>query len=249
MKLTRRLPTPGMKLTRRTKETASSRGRGWWTRARPALVASPGRRGTTSATPSTDVTTMVAATVAEDVAAAGERCVDVAAEAKEVVVVVAVEVEKEAVVARGVSGVVGVVLLLARDEGGVVSGEVAVVPAAVVPVAVEVVAHQVDKVEALHDGVDVVGLLHLVEADVDGAREDEVLRPEGGAHLGDEEGEVLAVGGAGALEEGGVLPVEVGAVEAELQAELDDRVDEGLALRRVGRHRREVPRASGPSTD
>merc|ERR1719210_3228182 len=101
MKLTRRLPTPGMKLTRRTKETASSRGRGWWTRARPALVASPGRRGTTSATPSTDVTTMVAATVAEDVAAAGERCVDVAAEAKEVVVVVAVEVEKEAVVARG----------------------------------------------------------------------------------------------------------------------------------------------------
>merc|ERR1719494_1202915 len=37
---------------------------------------------------------MVAATVAEDVAAAGARCVDVAAEAKEVVV-------KEAVVARG----------------------------------------------------------------------------------------------------------------------------------------------------
>merc|ERR1719210_181420 len=90
MKLTRRLPTPGMKLTRRTKETASSRGRGWWTRARPALVASLERRGTTSATPSTDVTTMVAATVAEDVAAAGARCV-----------VVAVEVEKEAVVARG----------------------------------------------------------------------------------------------------------------------------------------------------
>ena len=73
---------------------------------------------------------------------------------------------------------VGVVLLLARDEGRVVSGEVAVVPAAVVPVAVEVVAHQVDKVEALHDGGDVVGLLHLVEADVDGAREDEALRPE-----------------------------------------------------------------------
>merc|ERR1719450_1843390 len=42
--------------------------------------------------------------VAEDVAAAGVRCVDVAvAEAKEVVVVVAVEVEKEAVVARGTS--------------------------------------------------------------------------------------------------------------------------------------------------
>ena len=46
---------------------------------------------------------MVAATVAEDVAAAGERCVDVAVEAKEVVVVVAVEVEKVAVVARGIS--------------------------------------------------------------------------------------------------------------------------------------------------
>merc|ERR1719210_250998 len=101
MKLTRRLPTPGMKLTRRTKETASSRGRGWWTRARPALVVSPERRGTTSATLSTDVTTMVAVRVAEDVAAAGERCVDV--EAKEVVVVVAVEVVKEAVVARGTS--------------------------------------------------------------------------------------------------------------------------------------------------
>merc|ERR1719210_2144545 len=101
MKLTRRLPTPGMKLTRRTKETASSRGRGWWTRVRPVLVASPGRRGTTSATLSTDVTTMVAVTVAEDVAAAGERCVDVAVEAKEVVVMVDVEVEKEAVVARG----------------------------------------------------------------------------------------------------------------------------------------------------
>merc|ERR550534_1334401 len=97
MKLTRRrLPTPGMKLTRRTKETASSRGREWWTRARPALVASPERRGTISATLSTDVTTMVAATVVEDVAAAGARCVDV-------VVVVAVEVEKEAVVARGTS--------------------------------------------------------------------------------------------------------------------------------------------------
>merc|ERR1719470_289142 len=46
---------------------------------------------------------MVAVTVAEDVAAAGARCVDVAVEAKEVVVVVAVEVEKEAVVARGTS--------------------------------------------------------------------------------------------------------------------------------------------------
>merc|ERR1719370_1325774 len=91
-----------MKLTRRTKETASSRGRGWWTRARPALVASPERRGTTSATPSTDVTTMVAATVAEDAAAAGARCVDVAVEAKEGVAA-AVEVEKEAVVARGTS--------------------------------------------------------------------------------------------------------------------------------------------------
>merc|ERR1719462_583025 len=45
---------------------------------------------------------MVAVTVAEDVAAAGARCVDVAVEAK-VVVVVAVEVEKEAVVARGTS--------------------------------------------------------------------------------------------------------------------------------------------------
>merc|ERR1719470_264704 len=44
---------------------------------------------------------MVAVTVAEDVAAAGARCVDVAVEAKEVVVVVAVEVVKEAVVARG----------------------------------------------------------------------------------------------------------------------------------------------------
>merc|ERR550534_2205492 len=104
MKLTRRRPpTPGMKLTRRTKETASSRGRGWWTRARPALVASPERRGTTSATLSTDVTMMVAAMVAEDVAAAGARCVDVAVEAKEVVVAAAVEVEKEAVVARGTS--------------------------------------------------------------------------------------------------------------------------------------------------
>merc|ERR1719210_2485709 len=82
MKLTRRLPTPGMKLTRRTKETASSRGRGWWTRARPALVVSPERRGTTSATLSTDVTTMVAVMVAEDVAAAGERCVDVAVVAR-----------------------------------------------------------------------------------------------------------------------------------------------------------------------
>merc|ERR1719391_977957 len=41
--------------------------------------------------------------VAEDVAAAGARCVDVAVEAKEVVVVGAVEVEKEAVVARGTS--------------------------------------------------------------------------------------------------------------------------------------------------
>merc|ERR1712013_85547 len=82
-----------MGLTRKTKETASSRGRGWWTRARPALVASPERRGTTSATLSTDVTTMVAATVAVDVAVA----------AKEVVVVVAVEVEKEDVVARGTS--------------------------------------------------------------------------------------------------------------------------------------------------
>merc|ERR1719225_487640 len=85
-----------MKLTRRTKETASSRGRGWWTRARPALVASPERRGTTSVTLSTDVTTMVAATVAEDEAAAGARCVDVAVEAKEVV-------EEVAVVARGIS--------------------------------------------------------------------------------------------------------------------------------------------------
>ena len=46
---------------------------------------------------------MVAATVAEDVAAAGARCVDVAVEAKEVVVEVAMEVEKEAVVARGTS--------------------------------------------------------------------------------------------------------------------------------------------------
>ena len=82
------------------------------------------------------------------------------------------------IIAAPVAGVVGVVLLRPGDEGRVVSGEVAVVPAAVVPVAVEVVAHQVDKVEALHDGVDVVGLLHLVEADVDGAREDEVLRPE-----------------------------------------------------------------------
>merc|ERR550534_761920 len=99
MKLTRRrLPTPGMKLTRRTKETASSRGREWWTRARPAVVASPERRGTTSATLSTDVTTMVAATVAEDVAV----------EAKEVVVVVAVEVEKEAVEAKEVVVVVAV---------------------------------------------------------------------------------------------------------------------------------------------
>ena len=44
---------------------------------------------------------MVAAMVAEDAAAAGARCVDVAVEAKEVVVVVAEEVEKEAVVARG----------------------------------------------------------------------------------------------------------------------------------------------------
>ena len=143
---------------------------------------------------------------------------------------------------------VRVVFLLPGDEGRVVSCEVAVVPAAVVPVAVEVVAHQVNEVEGLHDSGHVVRVLHLVEPDVDGRREDEVLRPEGGAHLLGEDGKVLAVRDGGALEEGRVLPVKVHAVEAELQAELDARVDEGLALFRVGRHRREVPRSRCPST-
>ena len=53
--------------TRRTKETASSRASGWWTLARLDLGASRGRRGTTSATPSTGVTTMAAVKVDEAV--------------------------------------------------------------------------------------------------------------------------------------------------------------------------------------
>ena len=67
--------------------------------------------------------------------------------------------------------------------------------------------------------------------------------------LPDERAEVvLVVLGVRPLEEARVLPVKVHAVEAELEAELDARVDEGLALLRVGRHRGEVSRPRGPST-
>merc|ERR1719462_576918 len=100
----RRLATPGTKLTRRTKETASLRVSGWWTRARLAPGGRRGRRGTTSATLSTDVMTMAAVKVDEAVeeVAAEVRCVDVAVEEKEVVAVAAVEVEKAAAgAARG----------------------------------------------------------------------------------------------------------------------------------------------------
>ena len=144
------------------------------------------------------------------------------------------------IIAAPVAGVVGVVLLRPGDEGRVVSGEVAVVPAAVVPVAVEVVGHEVDEVKGRHDGGHVVRGLHLVEPAIHGPRKDQVLRVEGGAHLRDEDGEVLSVGDAGTLEVGGVLPVEVDAVEAELFAQVDAGLDEGLALLRVGRHGREV---------
>merc|ERR1719462_624538 len=82
----RRLATPGTKLTRRTKETASLRVSGWWTRARLAPGGRRGRRGTTSATLSTDVMTMAAVKVDEAVeeAVAEVRCVDVAVEVEEV---------------------------------------------------------------------------------------------------------------------------------------------------------------------
>merc|ERR1719300_655169 len=70
---------------------------GWWTRARLALGARRGRRGTISATLSTDVMTMAAVKVDEAVeeVVAEVRCVDVAVEEKEEVAVVAVEVVGE----------------------------------------------------------------------------------------------------------------------------------------------------------
>merc|ERR1719400_2569637 len=96
------LATLGTKLTRRTKETASSRASGWWTHARPAPEERPGRRGTTNATLSTDVTMTVVAKVDEDVGevVAEVRCADVVVEEKVVDAVAAVEVER---VAAGVA--------------------------------------------------------------------------------------------------------------------------------------------------
>merc|ERR1719400_2670790 len=96
------LATLGTKLTRRTKETASSRASGRWTRARLVPGERPGRRGTTNATVSTDVTMTVVAKVDEDVGevVAEVRCADVVVEEKVVDVVAAVEVER---VAAGVA--------------------------------------------------------------------------------------------------------------------------------------------------